>query len=59
LTLNKKHSVKKDIFKFKKPYIKEFWNKQGYLLLTREMNEFLKKLKDSNSEFKTVTNIKE
>jgi hypothetical protein len=59
LTLNKKHSVKKDIFKFKKPYIKEFWNKQEYLLLTGEMNEFLKKLKDSNSEFKTVTNIKE
>jgi hypothetical protein len=58
LTLNKKHSVKKDIFKFKKPYIKEFWNKQEYLLLTEEMNEFLKKLKDSTSEFKTVTNIK-
>lgn len=58
LTLNKKHSVKKDIFKFKKPYIKEFWNKQEYLLLTGEMNEFLKKLKDINSEFKTVTNIK-
>ncbi len=57
--LNKKHSIEKDIFKFKKPFNSKFWDKQEYLLLTKEMNEFLKKLKDSNSEFKTVTNIKE
>ena len=58
LKLNKKHSINKDIFKFKKPYDKEFWKEQEYLLLTEEMNTFLKKLKDSNKEFKTITNIK-
>jgi hypothetical protein len=59
LKLNKKHSIKKDVFKFKKPFNLEFWNKQEYLLLTGEMNDFLKKLKDTNIEFKTVTNMKE
>ncbi|MFQ3306101.1 MAG: hypothetical protein ACI9K4_001167 [Polaribacter sp.] len=59
IKLNKKHSVKKDIFKFKKPYNSEFWKTQEYLLLTEEMNEFLRTIKKSNNEFKTTTNIEE
>lgn len=59
LKLNKKHSIKKNIFEFKKPFNLEFWKKQEYLLLTNEMNDFLKTIKDSNNEFKTITNIKE
>lgn len=59
LKLNKKHSIKKDIFKFKKPFNLEFWRKQEYLLLTKEMNDFLKTIKDSSNEFKTITNIEE
>ncbi|KAB1155136.1 carboxypeptidase-like regulatory domain-containing protein [Tenacibaculum aiptasiae] len=57
--INKKHSLKKDIFKFKKPFNSEFWKKQEYLLLTKEMNDFVKKIKGSNNEFKTTTNMKE
>ncbi|MFQ3297560.1 MAG: hypothetical protein ACI9JT_001528 [Polaribacter sp.] len=59
IKLNKKHSVKKDLFKFKKPYNSEFWKTQEYLLLTEEMNEFLRTIKKSNNEFKTTTNIEE
>ena len=57
--INKKHSIKKDIFKFKKPFNSKFWEKQEYLLLTKEMKDFLKTIKDSNNEFKTITNIGE
>ena len=56
--VDKNISVKKDIFKLKKSFNPEFWNKQEYLLLTNEMSEFLKKLENSQKEFKTVTNIK-
>lgn len=56
--LKKKHSIKKEIFKFKKPYNSVFWEDQEYLLLTNEMENFLKKLENSNGEFKTVTNLK-
>jgi len=56
--VNKNISVKKDLFKLKKSFNPEFWNKQEYLLLTNEMSEFLKKLENSQKEFKTVTNIK-
>lgn len=56
--IKKKTSIKKDIFKLKKTFKPEFWNKQGCLLLTNEMSEFLEKLESSQNEFKTITNIK-
>lgn len=56
--INKKYSIKKDIFKLKKSFSSTFWKNQQYLLLTKEMNDFLRKLKDTGNEFKTVTNIK-
>jgi hypothetical protein len=56
--INKKTSIKKDIFKLKTSYKPKFWNKQRYLLLTNEMSEFLIKLENSQKEFKTITNIK-
>jgi hypothetical protein len=56
--VDKNISVKKDIFKLKKSFNPEFWNKQEYLLLTNEMSEFLIKLENSQKEFKTITNIK-
>lgn len=58
LKLKRKHSLKKDVFEFRKPYDPKFWEKQEYLLLTKEMEEFLTKIKDSNNEFKTTTNIR-
>ena len=57
--ITKKNSIKKDIFKFKKPFSSKFWKEQEYLLLTKEMNDFLKTIKGSNNEFKTITNIEE
>ncbi len=57
--MNKNISVNKDIFKLKKTFNPEFWNKQEYLLLTKEMSEFLKKLENSEKEFKTITNIRQ
>ena len=59
IEINKKQSIKKDIFKFKKPFSSEFWKNQEYLLLTKEMNDFLGTMKGSNNEFKTTTNIEE
>ena len=59
IEINKKHSIQKDIFKFKEPFNSKFWKKQQYLLLTKEMNDFLETIKDSNNEFKIITNMQE
>ena len=56
--VDKNISVKKDIFKLKKSFNPDFWNKQKNLLLTNEMSKFLKELESSQNEFKTITNIK-
>jgi|TARA_B110000240_G_scaffold155917_1_gene173189 hypothetical protein len=56
--VDKNVSIKKDIFKLKKSFNADFWNKQKYLLLTNEMCKFLKELEISQNEFKTITNIK-
>lgn len=56
--INKKYSINKDIFKLKKTFDSIFWKNQKYLLLTKEMTEFLSRLKDSNNDYKTVSNIK-
>jgi hypothetical protein len=56
--VDKNISINKDIFKLKKSFNSDFWNKQKYLLLTNEMSKFLKKLESSQNEFKTITNIK-
>ncbi|WP_166388023.1 carboxypeptidase-like regulatory domain-containing protein [Polaribacter sp. 11A2H] len=59
IEINKKQSINKDIFKFKKPFSSEFWKNQEYLLLTKEMKDFLETVKSSNNEFKTTTNMEE
>ena len=56
--IKRRTSIKKDIFKLKKSYNPEFWDKQEYLLLTDELLEFLEKLESPKKEFKTITNIK-
>ena len=47
----KKVSLSRDLFKLKATYDKEFWEDQNNLLLTDEMQGFLKGLNDPNSEF--------
>lgn len=51
-------SLSKDIFRLKADYNNDFWESQNYLLLTEEMSEFLKNLKDENNDFKSISNIK-
>lgn len=55
-SLRNKISVKKDIFKIKHPYHKEYWKNNQQLKLTKEMVSFLNTLENTN--FKTVTNLK-
>lgn len=47
----------KDIFKLKFPYRSEYWNSQNQLLLTKEMQEFIKKMGEENTEFKVSSNM--
>ena len=49
--IDKKVSLSRDLFKLKATYDKEFWEDQNNLLLTDEMQGFLKGLNDPNSEF--------
>ncbi|TXD48157.1 hypothetical protein [Polaribacter sp. IC063] len=56
--VDKNVSVKKDVFKLKKSFNADFWDKQKYLLLTNDMSKFLKDLESSKNKFKTITNIK-
>lgn len=51
-----KASIKKDIFKIKHPYEKEYWENSQHLKLTDEMIDFLNTLDKTN--YKTVTNFK-
>ncbi|WP_417443307.1 hypothetical protein [Joostella sp.] len=51
-------SVKKDIFRIEYPYNPDFWEKQNQLLLTEEMLDFLKTVKDENNEYRSISNFK-
>jgi len=51
-------STSKDLFKINHPYDQSYWNAQNQLLLTDEMLGFIKKVQDSNNEFKIRSNIK-
>lgn len=55
---NKKNKVsdRRDIFKIKHPFNKNYWSKNQQLKLTTEMLDFLKELENSTS--KTITNFK-
>ncbi|GGG46650.1 hypothetical protein GCM10011532_33200 [Christiangramia forsetii] len=51
-------NLSKDIFDLKESYDQSFWESQNYLLLTKEMQEFLSSLNNENNDFKSATNIK-
>ncbi|MDT0691621.1 carboxypeptidase-like regulatory domain-containing protein [Salegentibacter sp. F188] len=56
--VNNNISLSKDIFRLKADYDKEFWESQHYLLLTEEMQSFLKMiLNEENNDFKNITNF--
>lgn len=56
--VKKNVSSTKDIFKIKFPYNSEYWNSQNQLLLTDEMLDFIKIVKDPENDFKVRSNIK-
>ena len=56
--VKKNISTTRDIFKLKHPYKAAFWNSQNQLLLTTEMQDFIKRMGKSNKEFKVRSNIK-
>lgn len=47
----------KDIFKLDYRYNPEFWNSNNQLLLTKEMTDFIEKLKSDDNEFKIKSNF--
>ncbi|TMM56122.1 carboxypeptidase-like regulatory domain-containing protein [Maribacter algarum] len=47
----------KDIFKLKHRYNADYWNSQNQLLLTEEMQEFIKRMGEENKEFKVKSNM--
>lgn len=52
--------LKKDMFELKGKYDSKYWKNNEILLLTKEMQEFINKVNNSNnkSDFRTQTNIK-
>ena len=57
LPFKKNANATKDIFKLKKPYDPNFWNKQRTLLLTTEMENFILKMGSEAKEFKVKSNF--
>jgi len=57
LSLKNKVSLKRDIFKIKEGYNKEYWETNNILKLTDEMIVFLNSLNE-NKEYKLITNLK-
>ncbi len=55
--IKKNVSENKDLFKINYKYDATYWNSQNQLLLTKEMEEFLKTLDDENNEFKVNSNM--
>jgi hypothetical protein len=55
--IKKNVSEHKDLFKINYKYDATYWNSQNQLLLTREMEEFLKTLDDENNEFRINSNM--
>lgn len=55
--LKENASVEKDMFKLKFPYNAAYWEHNNVLLLTDEMQAFVKRV-GSEKEFKTVTNLR-
>lgn len=55
--VKKNISATKDIFKLKYPYNSEYWSSQNQLLLTNEMQGFIKRMGEENKEFKVRSNI--
>ncbi|WP_165747800.1 carboxypeptidase-like regulatory domain-containing protein [Cellulophaga sp. Z1A5H] len=49
----------KDIFKIKMKYDKDFWKEQNQLLLTDEMEAFIKKMTQDDTKRKVKSNIKD
>ncbi len=47
----------KDIFKLKFPYKKTYWDTQNQLLLTKEMQDFIRQMGKGNKEFKIRNNL--
>lgn len=47
----------KDMFKLKYLYDEAFWNSQNQLLLTVEMQDFVKKMGEDSKEFKVKSNL--
>jgi hypothetical protein len=56
--INSNINLSKDIFRLKEDYNQSFWESQNYLLLTKEMQEFLNSLNNENNDFNSATNIK-
>lgn len=50
-------SIKKDIFKLKHKYSKDFWEKQNQLVLTKEMQQFLDNLGEKENQFLIFSNM--
>ncbi len=48
----------KDIFKLKYRYNADYWSSQNQLLLTAEMQEFIKKMGEENKQFKVKSNMR-
>lgn len=57
LKFKKNVSATKDIFKLNKKYNPLFWDEQEHLLLTKEMEAFIKEIHSGGVEFKVKTNI--
>jgi len=56
--VNSNINLSKDIFRLNEDYDQSFWESQNYLLLTKEMQEFLNSLTNEKNDFKSATNIK-
>ncbi len=54
---SKNTNAKRDIFKLKHPYDPRFWQDQNYLLLTSEMETFIRTIGKGDGEFKIRTNL--
>jgi hypothetical protein len=50
-------SMKKDVFKLKHKYSKDFWKNQNQLVLTKEMQQFLDNLGEKENQFLIFSNM--
>lgn len=55
--VKKNTNSSKDLFKINYPYNATYWNTQNQLLLTDEMQDFIKRMGSKNKEFKVRSNM--